>query len=65
MTHTKQQVEVKIVFFPRLIDRWRETERPRPISQWTLRGELGSITIEMCCDAFRLLVQADGLLLFS
>ena len=33
-------VEVIILFFPRHIDRCRQLERPRPISQWTLWGKL-------------------------
>jgi hypothetical protein len=30
-----ESTEVMILFFPRLIDKCREFERPRPISQWT------------------------------
>jgi hypothetical protein len=32
--------EVMNLFFPRLIDICRRTERPRPISQWTFWGKL-------------------------
>ena len=32
------ETEVMKLFFPRLIDKCRRRERPRPISQWTFHG---------------------------